>query len=223
MGQREEDTAVAALPPQPPGYQTAPPQPPPAPPSVPPGGAYASQMPQPAYAGGYAPAATAPAPGMRRTRTGMILFAQILMILKGIIWLLGGLAAAAAGVFLIVRGASIRDLPGVQSYANAYGASIDAIVNFAAALVLALAVVAIVIGVVDLILGVTVGRPSNVARWLSIVVTVFATLAAVSGLVNSLADTQRIGGAIFFAVWLGINAVIFYALAIDARSRRAFG
>lgn len=212
---------MAATPPQPPGYEPAPPQPPPVPPSMPQPGAYASQMPQPAYAGGYVPAQAMPA--VRRERTGMILFAQILMILKGSIWLLAGLAAAAAGVYLIVRGGSIRDLPGVQSYANAYGASVDAIVGFAAALVLGAAMVAIVIGVIDLILGVTVGRPSNVSRWLTLVVTVFATLAAVSGLVNSLSDTQRMGGAIFFAVWLGINAVIFYALAIDARSRRAFG
>lgn len=209
---------MAVLPPQPPGAEPAPPQPPPMPPS----GVYAGQMPQPAYAGGYA-AAAQPVPAVRRRRTGMILFAQVLMIIKGSLWLLAGSAAAAAGVYLIARGGSIRDLPGVQSYASAYGASVDAIVGVAAALVFGAAVVAIVIGVIDVILGVTVGRPSNVSRWLTLVVTVLATLAAVSGLVNSLADTQRMGGAVFFAVWLGINAVIFYALAIDARSRRAFG
>ena len=209
---------MAAMPPQPPGYEPAPPQPPP----VPPSGVYTSQMPQPAYAGGYVPAAQ-PIPAVRRHRTGMILFAQILMIIKGSLWLLVGLAAGAAGVYLIVRGGSIRDLPGVQSYASAYGASVDAIVGVAAAIVFGAAVVAIVIGVIDLILGVTVGRPSNVSRWLTLVVTVFATLAAISGLVNSLSDTQRMGGAVFFAVWLGFNAVIFYALAIDARSRQAFG
>lgn len=192
-----------------------------APPSQP--GVFASQTPQPAYAGGYMAAATQRMPAVRRERTGMIVFAQILMVLKGILWLLAGLAGAAAGVYLLVRGGSVRDLPGFESYASDYGLSVEAVIGVAAAIVLGVAAVAIVIGIVDLILGITVGRPSNVSRWFTIVVTVIASVIALSGLVNELSRPERLGGAVFFAVWLAINVVILYALAVDPRSRHAFG
>jgi hypothetical protein len=184
-----------------------------------PPGVFASQTPQPAYAGAYG-APAQPAATLPRRRTGMILLAQVLMVLKGIFWLLAGIGAVAGGVWLLIHGGNLRDLPGFDAYSAQYG---SAILSLAATIVFVVGAVAIVIGVVDLILGVTVGRPSNVSRWFTIVVTVLATVIAVSGLVNELNRAQSMAGILFFAIWIGVNAVVFYALAIDASSRRAFG
>jgi hypothetical protein len=210
---------MAALPPQPPA--TEPPQPPAAPPSLPPlpqpPSVYLSQTPQRAYAGAYAVAPAAPS--APRHRTGMIVLAQLLMILKGIFWLLGGGAAVAAGVYLLIHGGDLRALPGYESY---YGVTAQSIVSVATGIILAIGVALLVIGVVDIVLGVTVGRPSNVSRWFNIVVNTITGIIALFGLIGQLSN-GRMAGVLFFAVWLGVNIVIFYALAINAQSRHAFG
>ncbi|MGH7686271.1 MAG: hypothetical protein ACREN2_05580 [Candidatus Dormibacteria bacterium] len=208
-------------PPQPPeAAQAPPPAAPPQPPPLAPqpqAAIFASQTPQPAYAGVYG--APMPAPVVPRHRTGMILFAQILMILKGIFWMLGGIVAISAAVFLLTHAGDVTSLPGYRSFSGAIASDWVAV---AEGLFLAFGVVLLLIGVVDIVLGVMVGRPSNVARWFNIVLNIITSLIALSGLVNALSHSQTIGGALFFAVWLGINAIIFYALAINAGSRHAF-
>lgn len=210
---------MALLPPQPPEATRA--QPPAAPPPPPPlpqqGAVFGSQTPQPAYAGVYG--APMPAPVVPRHRTGVIVLAQVLMILKGVFWMLGGVVAISAAVYLLAHGGDVASLPGYRSFAGAIAQDWVAV---AEGIFLAFGVVLLLIGVVDVVLGVVVGRPSNVARWFNIVLNIITSIIAVSGLVNVLSHNATLGGVVFFAVWLGINAIIFYALAIHVPSRHAF-
>src|SRR5215469_14349979 len=98
---------MALLPPQPPEIAQAPPPaapdlPPPPPPVPPLEPVFTGQMPQPAYAGVYGD--PMPSPVVARHRTGMIVVAQILMILKGVFWILGGIVAVAAALYLLAHG-----------------------------------------------------------------------------------------------------------------------
>lgn len=210
---------MALLPPQPPDAAQAPPPaaPPPPPPLPPQDAVFVSQTPQPAYAGVYG--APMPAPVVPRHRTGMIVFAQTLMILKGVFWMLIGLVAIAAAVYLLAHGGDVKSLPGYSSFSGQIAQDWVAV---AEGIFLASGVVLLLIGIVDVVLGVVVGRPSNVARWFSIVLNIITSLVAVSGLVNALSHGFTLGAVVFFGVWLGINAIIFYALAINEPSRHAF-
>ena len=210
---------MALLPPQPPEAAQAPPPaaPPPPPPLPPQDAVFASQTPQPAYAGVYG--APMPVPVVARHRTGMIVFAQTLMILKGIFWMLGGVVAITAAVYLLAHGGDLKSLPGYSSFAGAIAQDWVAV---AEGIFLGFGVALLLIGVVDVVLGVIVGRPSNVARWFNIVLNIITSAIAASGLVNALSHNPTLGSVVFFAVWLGVNAIIFYALAIHEPSRHAF-
>jgi hypothetical protein len=216
---------VAALPPQPPGSQ--PPQPPGvSPPSVSPptgppvsppqspypGGAYAGQMPVTAYG------AQPPAPVRVKVhkRTFFLTIAQIIIIVKAILTILVALGIGAIGVYILIAGhAAIANIPGFTQYQTQFG---NAFFNTAGAIFIAIAFVPLVIGIIDIILGVVVGRPSNVARWIIIVLDVLSIIIA-------LADFGRVNtstGDLILVVYLILQVIVLYALLVDPPTRRNF-
>lgn len=218
---------MAVLPPPPP---MEPPQPPAYPPQTFPAqqGVYAGTLPQPDYAGTYA--AIAPSVlAVRGPRTGLVLVAEILMVVKGVFWLIAGMGLGAFGIYLIAHGADFRLLNGSRNYPGL--GTIDAgLTGLVIAFLIAGAALCLAVGVADITLGVSVGRRSNAARWLTVVLNSVAAIIALMGLIGQLSRStagsvaqHSTAGAVFLAVWLAVNIVIFYALVIDGRSRQAFG
>ena len=217
---------MAALPPQPPG--SLPPQPPSfeptsamppsappvvAPPQTPyPGGAYAGQM--PAQAWGTQPVAVEP---KHHKRTFFLTLAQFIMITLAILRILIGLAAAGFGVLFVTGGrARIETLPGYdQAFANLG----NDVLNVLSAVLFAFAAYWLITGVVDLILGIIVGRPSNAVRWIVIVLDVLSLVYVIDGLANG-----PHGGvyALVLVILLACKVIVFYALALDPATRRNF-
>ena len=111
-------------------------------------------------------------------RTFWLTIAQIIIILKAILILLLAAGSIAIGVYILAAGhAALHNIPGYDNYANQFG---NSFVNAAGALFFAIAVVPLIIGIVDLILGIIVGRPSQVARWIIIVLDVLSILVAIA-------------------------------------------
>jgi hypothetical protein len=213
---------VATLPPQPPG--SLPPQPPgvvPAggpqptgPPQGPysPGGAYAGQMPQ-QYVSQPMPQ---PVVVKVHKRTFWLTIAQIIIILKAILIILLAAASVAIGVYILAAGhAALHNIPGYSNYQTQFG---NSFVNAAGALFFAIAVVPLIVGIVDLILGIVVGRPSNVARWIIIVLDVISIIIALTDFANSRTSI----GALILVVYLALQVIVLYALLIDPATRRDF-
>lgn len=214
---------MAALPPQPPG--SLPPEPPGlspvggpppvAPPQGPysPGNAYAGQMPAQPYMSQPLPQ---PVVVKVHKRTFWLTIAQIIIILKAILILLLAAGSIAIGVYILAAGhAALHNIPGYDNYATQFG---NSFVNAAGALFFAIAVVPLIIGIVDLILGIIVGRPSQVARWIIIVLDVLSIILA-------LADFGRVNtnaGDIVLVVYLALQVIVLYALLIDPPTRRNF-
>ena len=205
-----------------------PPPPPPEPPAHPPlpdasyHGVYAGQLPELAYAGMYATAMPFGAP-VRRQRTAWIVVAQILMVVKGVLWLIAGIGIGTIAIYVLLHGADLHPAPGSPGYRG-----LEGIANGLAGVAVAFAVTAgvffLAVGVADIALGVTLGRPSNVARWFTVALTTVAGVIAAVGIVGQAGNhAATAGGAVFLAVWLAVNVVIFYALVIDEPSRQAFG
>ena len=211
---------MAALPPQPPG--NPPPEPPvlvPAggpppvgPPQGPysPGNAYSGQMP-------YTPQAM-PQPVVVKVhkRTFWLTIAQIIIIVKAILVLLLAAGSIAIGVYILAAGHdALRNIPGYDNYANQFG---NAFLNAAGALFFAFAVVPLIIGIVDIILGIIVGRPSQVARWIIVVLDVISILIAIAdfGRVNSST------GDLILVVYLVLQLIVLYAMLLDPATRRNF-
>jgi hypothetical protein len=211
---------VAALPPQPPG--TLPPEPPGvAPPGGPPpyapppgpyspGNAYSGQMP-------YAPQAM-PQPVVVKVhkRTFWLTIAQIIIIVKAILIILLAAASVAIGVYILAAGhAALHNIPGYDNYATQFG---NSFVNAAGAIFFAIAIVPLIIGIVDLVLGIVVGRPSNVARWIIVVLDIVSILIAIS-------DFSRVNtstGDVILIVYLVLQALVLFALLVDPATRRNF-
>jgi hypothetical protein len=213
---------VAALPPQPPG--TLPPQPPGvSPPGGPPpggpptgpyapGGAYAGQMPQ-QYVSQPMPQ---PVVVKVHKRTFWLTIAQIIIILKAIVIILLAAGVAAIGVYILAAGhAALHNIPGYSNYQTQFG---NSFVNAAGALFIAIAVVPLLIGIVDLVLGIVVGRPSNVARWIIIVLDVISIIFALADLGNAITST----GTLILVVYLALQVIVLYALLLDPATRRNF-
>jgi hypothetical protein len=213
---------VAALPPQPPG--TLPPQPPGvSPPGGPPpggpptgpyapGGAYAGQMPQ-QYVSQPMPQ---PVVVKVHKRTFWLTIAQIIIILKAIVIILLAAGVAAIGVYILAAGhAALHNIPGYSNYQTQFG---NSFVNAAGALFIAIAVVPLLIGIVDLVLGIVVGRPSNVARWIIIVLDVISIIFALADLGNAKTST----GTLILVVYLALQVIVLYALLLDPATRRNF-
>jgi len=214
---------VAALPPQPPG--SLPPEPPgAAPPGAPPpagppqapyspGGAYSGQMPAQPYVSQPMPQ---PVVVKVHKRTFWLTIAQIIIILKAILIILIAAASVAIGVYILTAGhAALQNIPGYDNYAHQFG---NTFINAAGALFFAFAVVPLIIGIVDLILGIIVGRPSNVARWIIVVLDIISIIIA-------LADFGRVntgGGALILVVYIVLQVIVLYALLVDPATRRNF-
>jgi hypothetical protein len=214
---------VAALPPQPPG--SPPPEPPGfilaggpppvAPPQGPysPGNAYAGQMPAQPYVSQPMPQ---PVVVKVHRRTFWLTIAQIIIILKAILILLLAAGSIAIGVYILAAGhAALHNIPGYDNYATQFG---NSFVNAAGALFFAFAVVPLIIGIIDLVLGITVGRPSQVARWIIVVLDVLSIIIA-------LADFGRVNtstGDLILVVYLALQVIVLYALLIDPPTRRNF-
>lgn len=170
----------------------------------------------------YAAPPAAPAP-IRRERTTLIVVAQTLMVVKGIFWLIAGLGLAAFGIYLIADGNSFTVAHGSRNHPG-LGAIEHGMIGLVIAVLIMAAGVLIAGGLADIILGVVMGRPSNVARWLTIVLNTITGVIALFGIVSDIGNHRGTGGAaMVLAVWLAVNFVIFYALVIDERSRQAFG
>ena len=213
---------MAALPPQPPG--SLPPQPPGvAPPGGPqpagppqgpysPGGAYAGQMPQ-QYVSQPMPQ---PVVVKVHKRTFWLTIAQIIIILKAILIILLAAASVAIGVYILAAGhAALHNIPGYSNYQTQFG---NSFVNAAGALFFAIAIVPLIVGIVDLILGIVVGRPSNVARWIIIVLDVISIIIALADFANARTSI----GALILVVYLALQVIVLYALLIDPATRRDF-
>ena len=214
---------MAALPPQPPG--NLPPQPPGvAPPGGPPavgppqgpyspGGAYAGQMPAQPYVSQPMPQ---PVVVKVHKRTFWLTIAQIIIILKAILIILLAAASVAIGVYILAAGhAALHNIPGYDNYANQFG---NSFVNAAGALFFAFAIVPLIIGIVDLILGIIVGRPSNVARWIIVVLDILSLIVA-------LTDFGRINsgtGDVVLIVYIALQVIVLYAMLLDPATRRNF-
>ena len=210
---------MAALPPQPPGSMPPDPpgfgppvSPPVAPPQGPysPGNAYAGQMP-------YAPQAM-PQPVVVKVhkRTFWLTIAQIIIIVKAILVILLAAASVAIGVYILSAGhAALHNIPGYDNYATQFG---NSFVNAAGALFFAVAIVPLIIGIVDLILGITVGRPSNVARWIIVVLDILSIILALTdfGRVNSST------GDLIVVIYIVLQALVLYAMLLDPATRRNF-
>jgi hypothetical protein len=149
-------------------------------------------------------------------RTFWLTIAQIIIILKAIVILLLAAGSIAIGVYILAAGhAALHNIPGYDNYATQFG---NSFVNAAGALFFAFAVVPLIIGIVDLILGIIVGRPSQVARWIIIVLDVLSIIVA-------LADFGRVNtntGDIVLIVYLALQVIVLYALLIDPPTRRNF-
>ena len=204
-----------SLPPEPPGFSPAGGPPPTAPPPGPysPGNAYAGQMPAQPYISQPMPQ---PVVVKVHKRTFWLTIAQIIIILKAIIILLLAAGSIAIGVYILAAGhAALHNIPGYDNYATQFG---NSFVNAAGALFFAFAVVPLIIGIVDLILGIIVGRPSQVARWIIVVLDVISIIIA-------LADFGRVNtntGDIVLVVYLALQVIVLYALLIDPPTRRNF-
>jgi hypothetical protein len=214
---------VAALPPQPPG--SLPPQPPGmTPPGGPPpigppqgpsspGGAYARQMPSQPYVSQPMPQ---PVVVKVHKRTFWLTIAQIIIILKAILIILLAAASVAIGVYILTAGhAALHNIPGYDNYATQFG---NSFVNAAGALFFAFAIVPLIIGIVDLILGIVVGRPSNVARWIIVVLDVLSIIIALTDLGRVNTST----GTLIVVVYVALQVIVLYALVIDPPTRRNF-
>jgi hypothetical protein len=214
---------VAALPPQPPG--SLPPQPPGvSPPGGPPpvgppqgpyspGTAFTGQMPAQPYMSQPMPQ---PVVVKVHKRTFWLTIAQIIIILKAILLILLAAASVAIGVYILTAGhAALHNIPGYDNYATQFG---NSFVNAAGALFFAFAIVPLIIGIVDLILGIVVGRPSNVARWIIVVLDVLSIIIALTDLGRVNSST----GDLIVVVYVALQVIVLYALLIDPPTRRNF-
>jgi len=149
-------------------------------------------------------------------RTFWLTIAQIIIILKAILIILIAAGSAAIGVYILVAGhAALHNIPGYDNYATQFG---NSFVNAAGAIFIAIAVVPLLIGIVDLILGIIVGRPSNVARWIIVVLDVVSIVIALADFANAKTST----GDVILIVYLVLQVIVLYALLLDPATRRNF-
>jgi hypothetical protein len=145
-------------------------------------------------------------------RTFFLTLAQIIIIVKAILTILIGLGIGALGIYILVAGHNaIANIPGYTQYQTQFG---NAFINTAGAIFIAIAVIPLVIGIIDIVLG----RPSNVARWIIIVLDVLSIIFA-------LADFGRVNtstGDLILVVYLILQAIVLYALLVDPPTRRNF-
>ena len=107
-------------------------------------------------------------------RTFWLTIAQIIIIVNAIACILLGILAAGIGVLFLTAGrARCAITPG---YDQLRRSTRERVHQRGARVFFAVAVVSADLGIIDLILGIVVGRPSNVARWIIIVLDVISML-----------------------------------------------
>jgi uncharacterized membrane protein len=135
---------------------------------------------------------------------------------KAILTILVALGIGAIGVYILVAGhAAIANIPGYNQYQTQFG---NAFINSAGYFFLIIAFIPLVIGIVDIVLGVVVGRPSNVARWIIVVLDILSIIIA-------LTDFSRVNsnsGDLFLVIYLVLQVIVLYALLLDPPTRRNF-
>ena len=142
-------------------------------------------------------------------RTFFLTIAQIIIIVSAILIILRASASVGIGVYILVAGSShLRDIPGYDQYVKQFG---DAVRQSGRIAVLHHRRVPIlVIGIVDLILGIIVGRPSNIARWIIIVLDVLSIICASS---TSRARETSAARDLILLVYLALQVIVLYAMA----------
>ncbi len=192
---------MASMPPPP----NQPPPPPSGTPAAQPGPAAYPPAPQP-----YAPYPAQPyAYGARMPfkRNAMLIVAQVLAILQGILVLLAAAGAILVGVAAngLLSGVNLHNVNGYNFAGAATGVFIGA------------GVVLLIIGILVIVGGVRVGHPSQVARWLLAAWEILVLLGTLNGL-----RVNTGNGVVGSIVALVIEALILYGLVIDPATYRAF-
>jgi hypothetical protein len=149
-------------------------------------------------------------------RTFWLTIAQIIIIVKAILVILLAAASVAIGVYILSAGhAALHNIPGYDSIAAQAG---NNFINAAGAVFFAIAIVPLFIGIVDLVLGIIVGRPSNVARWIIVVLDVLSILIALSDFARVNSGT----GDVVLIVYIVLQVLVLYAMLLDPATRRNF-
>jgi len=149
-------------------------------------------------------------------RTPFLTLAQFIIIVLAIARILFGLLAAGVGVIFLTGGrARIESLPGYDQSLGQFG---NNVLNVLSAVLFAFAAYWIITGVIDLILGIIVGRPSNVARWFIVVLDILSLIYVIDGLAHG------IGGywTLILLIILIAKVIVLYALLLDPPTRRNF-
>jgi len=138
-------------------------------------------------------------------------FAQVVVIIEASLGIIVSLLLIAAGGYFLSGRGDITSFPG-------YGSFTITNVMQAGGILLAIGVVVLVISVLVMVLGVTLGRPSNVSRWILVVLIVLGFIGDLSALAQGRSG-RGVAGAV---VGLVLQVLVFYALVLDADTRRAF-
>ncbi|HYL70746.1 MAG TPA: hypothetical protein VEY89_05535 [Candidatus Dormibacteraeota bacterium] len=191
--------------------------PPGAPPSAPPTGYPAAPGYPPAYGQSYTgqPYAAQPyvaGPRLPIKRNAMLILAQVLAIIQGVLGIL--LAAGLVLLGLALNGAiSGIDVHNVNGFDFANGA---------AGFLFGFAVVVLVVSVLVIIAAVRTGHPSQVARWLLAAFEILLFIGSLQGLLLRTTVNGNGGSVIYSIVVLVIEGLVIYGLIIDPATYRAF-
>lgn len=149
-------------------------------------------------------------------RTFWLTIAQIIIIFRAVLILLAAIGLIVLGVFVLAQGHSF--LSTLPFYDQARRQLSIAVLNGAVyVFTFVPAVFLFIVGIVDIVLGVTVGRPSNAARWIIVVLDVLTAL----GLLGSIGRAQS-AFVIVLIVFLALKVIVLYAMVVDPATRRNF-
>lgn len=139
-------------------------------------------------------------------RNPMLIVAQVIAILQGILLLLAAAAFVALALVAngVLSGVNLQNINGYNFASAAFGVFIG------------VAVVLFILGVLVIIGGVRVGHPSQVARWLLAVFEILLLLGTLGGL------RTTGNSAVSSIVALVIEVIVLYGLVIDPATYRAF-
>jgi hypothetical protein len=156
---------------------------------------------------------------------GSVTLGRVLLIVEAALWLLGGLAVAAVGIFFLSAGATINNDLAKIGYTGTNVVSTAA--GVVGGTVLAFAVVILILAVLGIWAGVALGRLTSGPRVTGLVLS---TLGLILGIISALSGASRVtdGGTGIHAspipgiVLIVINALIIYTLGFAGSARTAF-
>jgi hypothetical protein len=139
-------------------------------------------------------------------RNPMLIVAQVIAILQGILLVLGAAAFVLLGLAVngVLSGVNLHNINGYNFADATFG------------LFIGVGAVLLILGVLVIIGGVRVGHPSQVARWLLVAFEILVVLGTLSGF------RTTGNAAVSSIVALVIEAIILYGLVIDPATYRAF-